>query len=202
MSTLSPITISRSCAALGLGLHRKTQLHSYTVLLREHSTPSWSSGSGDTTVGANYGYNLSEAIALTLPGPLARCWRCNGVQKAQEGKIPSRPRSMRSALSQAIFGQNQSKCEVIAVYKAFSTILHHHSPYAVSQLLSSEPIPSYAVVITFLLCIACFLRHSLCPASGLCLQHNSRQSHSTHFQSRSFATLFKFSIYIFTTHYF
>ena len=91
MNTLSAITIPRNCAAIGLGLHRKTQLptQSFVSSRRHHDAkvamvrivPLW----------CNERHNLPEAIALTLPGPLACCWRCNGVQEAQEGEIPSYP---------------------------------------------------------------------------------------------------------------
>ena len=52
----------------------------------------------------NERYRLPEAIALTLRGPLACCWRCNGVQEAQEGEIPSRrvlsyPRLAKASLA-------------------------------------------------------------------------------------------------------
>ena len=84
----------------------------------------------------------------------------------QEGKIPSRPRSIRSALSQGTFGQYQSKCEAIAVYNAFSTILHHHSPDAVSQLLSSEPFLRMQSLLRFYHALLAFSATRYCPQAA------------------------------------
>ena len=146
MSTLSAITILRNCAALGLGLHRKAQLHSCSfVNIPRHGDPKvveirlllW----------CNDGYNLPEAIVLTLPGSLACCWRCNGVQEVQEGEIPSWPRSIRSALSQGIFGKTEASVK-----------------YSLCTQLSQQ----FFITIVFMLTANCFLYSYFFVCSHYC----------------------------------